>query len=82
MKEIEEGRFTEPPPAAASDSNSTTPNEKERPLAPWPIDTPHNTVAVKSHVAAVLDELDSLVVQGIFYNHTALRTNTNFRPRV
>ena len=28
-------------------------------------DTPHNTAAVKSHVVAVIDELDSLVVQGI-----------------
>ena len=30
-----------------------------------PVDTPHNTAAVQSHVVAILDELDSLVVQGI-----------------
>ena len=29
------------------------------------VDTPHNTAAVRSHVVAVLDELDFLAVQGI-----------------
>ena len=61
--------------------DSTTPKQKGlgKALAPQagPIDTPHNTAAVQSHVVAVLDELDSLAVQGISYNRTALRTNTN-----
>ena len=77
LKEIEKGRLTEPPPAA----DSTTPKQKGpgKALAPQagPIDAPHNTAAVQSHVVAVLDELDSLEVQGISYNCTALRTNTN-----
>ena len=45
----------------------TSPKQKARnPTAPHqPAETPHNTAAVQSHAIAVLDELDSLVVQGI-----------------
>ena len=63
LKEIEKGRLTEP-----SDGDTTsTPKQKRK--APAPIDTPHNTAAVQSHVVAVLDELDSLAVQGIYSDH-------------
>ena len=64
LKEIEQGLLTEPIPAADTD---TTPKQKKA-RAPAPTDTPvapHNTAAVQSHVVAVLDELDSIAVQGI-----------------
>ena len=61
LKEIEKNRLTPAVPA-------TTPSPKQKarnPAEPRPVNTPHNTAAVQSHVAAVLDELDSLAVQGI-----------------
>ena len=65
LEGVEKGRLTEPIPAA--DTDTTTPKQKKA-RAPAPTDTPvtpHNTAAVQSHVVAVLDELDSIAVQGI-----------------
>ena len=62
LKEIEKGRLM--PAENSSSSPATTPTRNpaaQRQL----VNTPHNTAAVQSHVAAVLDELDSLAVQGI-----------------
>ena len=68
------GRLTEPSDCDSAGSLPTlvadttfTPKQKQKP--PAPIDTPHNTAAVQSHVVAVLDELDSFAVQGIPSDH-------------
>ena len=54
------------PPASHADSNS---ERKSKGTSPTSTGTsyryPHNTAAVQNHVVAVLDELDSLAVQGI-----------------
>ena len=69
LKEIEKGRLTQPSDGdpAADTTFQVTPKQKQK--APAPIDTPHNTAAVQSHVVAVLDELDFLAVQGIPSDH-------------
>ena len=69
LKEVEKGRLTEPSDGdlAADTTFQVAPKQKQK--APAPIDTPHNTAAVQSHVVAVLDELDSLAVQGIPSDH-------------
>ena len=42
---------------------TVTPNRMQGHPLVLHVDTPHNTAAVRSHVVAVLDELDSLTVQ-------------------
>ena len=71
LKEIEKGRLTPAEPTGIIPVNitETTPGPKQKSRNPaaqhQPAETPHNTAAVQSHVIAVLDELDSLAVQGI-----------------
>ena len=70
LKEIEKGRLTEPSDGdlanlLATPAADTTFTSNQKQKAPAPVDTPQNTAAVQSHVVAVLDEHDTLAVQGI-----------------